>query len=181
MDTMTPRYEQALKRNLAELQKALLIRTTIVGIEAHGSNRKVFTRVIYDALHNDYISHAIKTLDRNAKSSSFWYLYRTDPRLIEKYAKQTGYAISNLEAVADKLKIIRDGTHFHIDSVGVMDPRAVWHGANLTGKELAAALDFVWGALQFVREQRGLPETSLLDYTVEAAEAAMKRVESGEP
>lgn len=179
--TASSRYKRALARNLAELQKALLIRTTILGIEAHRRKRKIFTRIIHDALHNDYISHAIKVFDRNSQSSSFWYLYRTDPRLIDKYAQQTGYAISDLEIVADKLKMIRDGTHFHIDRVGVMDPRTVWHGANLTGKELAAAIDFAWGALQLVREQLDLPETTLLGYTVEAAEAAIKRIESGDP
>lgn len=50
------RYNSALQRNLAELQKTLLIRDTLLAIEAHEYTTKVFTRVIRDALHNDYMS-----------------------------------------------------------------------------------------------------------------------------
>ncbi len=165
MTAVSPRYEKALARNLAELQKVLLIRTTLLGIEDQRYTTKTFTRVIHDALHNDYISHAIKIFERSSKASSFWYLYRTDPRLIDRYARQVGYNIADLQTVADKLKIIRNGTHFHIDETGVLDPSVIWHGADLKGSELAAALDFAWGALLAVQRKMGLPETTLLDYT----------------
>jgi hypothetical protein len=128
----TARYECALRRNLAELQKALLIRETLVGIEKHRYISTVFVRVVQDALQNDYVSHAIKVLDRNSKSSTFWYIYRTDPTKIDNCALESGYSIARLESVAEKLKTIRDGTHFHIDSFGVLDTRTIWHAAGLT-------------------------------------------------
>jgi hypothetical protein len=58
------RYEKALARNLAELQKALLLRTTLLGLEKHRYTGKDFTRIVRDALHNDHLSHAIKVLIR---------------------------------------------------------------------------------------------------------------------
>lgn len=171
------RFESALERNLAELQKALLIRETLVAIEKHRYTAKVFTQVIYDALENDYISHAIKVLDRNGQSSSFWYIYRSDAGPIDRHLRATGYTIEQLQTVSAKLKVVRDGTHFHIDSRGVLDPEAIWRVAGLTGKELAAALDFVWGALSIIQTARGGDVPSLFDYTSADALVALQRVE----
>lgn len=175
------RYDSALERNLAELQKALLTRITLLGIEKHRYTAKVFTRVIRDSLHNDYMSHAIKVFEQSSKSASFWYLYRTEPASIDKHARQVGYEICNLQIVADKLKAIRNGSHFHIDKTGVLDPTLVWSGAALTGKDLGAAIDFVWGALSAIQNAKGGQVPSLLDYTPDVALAALKRVESGDP
>ncbi|MDR2959499.1 MAG: hypothetical protein LBV10_08130 [Stenotrophomonas sp.] len=175
------RYESALERNLAELQKALLIRATLLGIEKHRYTTQVFIRVIRDALHNDHMSHAIKIFEQSSKAASFWYLYRTDPGPIDKYALQVGYDVGELQIVADKLKAIRNGSHFHIDKTGVLDPKLVWSGAALTGKELGAAIDFAWGALSAIQKAKGGEVPSLLDYTPDAALAAVKRVECGDP
>lgn len=171
------RYEEALSRNLAELQKALLIRETLIGIEKHRYTAKVFTRVISDALHNDYMSHAMKVFEQSSQASSFWYIYRTDARPIDKHAREVGYDIASLQAVTEKLKVIRNGTHFHIDSRGVLDPRAIWGDAALTGKELAAAIDFAWGSLGVIMVAAGGSVPPLLDYNSEDALAAVKSVE----
>lgn len=175
------RYDRAVERNLAELQKALLIRATLLGIEKHRYTIKVFTRVIQDALHNDYMSHAIKVFEQSSKAASFWYLYRTAPGPIDKYACEVGYDISSLQIVANKLKEIRNGSHFHIDKAGVLDPQAIWGGAALTGKELSAAIDFVWGALSAIQIAKCSQVPSLLDYTPDVALAAIERVENGRP
>ena len=177
----TSRYDSALKRNLAELQKILLIRATLLGIEKHGRTAKVFTRVVDDALHNDHMSHAIKVFEQSSKSASFWYLYRTDPTPKDKFAKKVGYDMNNLQVVSDKLKAIRNGSHFHIDKTGVLDPDVVWSGAALTGKELGAAIDFVWAALSAIQEAKGGEIPSLLNYTPDIALAALDRVENGSP
>lgn len=159
----------------------MLIRTTLLGIEKHKVTTKVFTRVIRDALYNDYMAHAIKVFEQSSKVASFWYLYRTDQVPIDKYARRVGYEIGQLQIVADKLKVIRNGSHFHIDKAGVLDPRVVWRGAALTGKELGDALDFVWEAFSAIQTANGGAVPSLLDYTPDVALAALKRVESGDP
>ncbi|MCW1983608.1 hypothetical protein FHY25_003665 [Xanthomonas arboricola] len=127
------------------------------------------------------MSHAIKVFEQSSKAASFWYLYRTDSGPIDKYAHQVGYDIANLQVVADKLKAIRNGSHFHIDKTGVLDPKVIWSGAALTGKELGTAIDFVWGALSAIQTANGGEVPSLLDYTPDAALAALKRVEGGDP
>lgn len=171
------RYDHALERNLAELQKALLIRETLLAVEKHRYTLKVFTRVVNESLKNDYLSHAIKVFDRNSQSTSFWYLYKSDPRPIDKYAKAVGYSVDLLAEVSDKLKTVRNGTHFHIDSRGVLDPAAIWKDAAIKGSQLSATLDFAWGALSSVQQARGGEVPSLLEYTSADALEALRRVE----
>ncbi len=175
------RYQTAITRNLAELQKLLLIRETLLGLSRHKRTARVFTRVVHEALRNDYISHAIKVFEQGAQCASFWYIYRTDPRIIDKYARRSGYPISDLQAVSDKLKIIRNGTHFHIDRDGVLNPKQIWSVASLTGKQLSAAIDFAWGALSEVQRAAGGAVPELLDYTAEHALAAFQGVEATRP
>lgn len=176
--TISITYDEALKRNLSELQKILLIRTTLLGIEAHKHTTKVFIRVINDALHNDYMSHAIKVFEQSSKCASFWYLYKTNAAPINSHAKKVGYDINHLQKITDKLKVIRNGTHFHIDRAGVLDSKVIWSDASITGKELADAIDFVWGALCSIQESRGEDIPSLLDYTSDDVIDALKRIEN---
>lgn len=179
MDTI--RYNRALARNLAELQKALLIRATLLGIEEHKYTTNIFIRIIKESLSNDHMAHAIKVFEQNSKSASFWYLYRTNQVSIDKYARKVRYTISNLQSVSDKLKIIRNGTHFHIDKNGVLAPKQIWSGAALTGKELGKAIDFAWGALGEIQLSKGREVPSLLEFTPEIALAAIERIEKRKP
>ena len=61
----TQRFANAVARNLAEMQRAIVNRTTLVGIEKAGGVFTEFLRVAYFALFNDYVSHCIKVLERN--------------------------------------------------------------------------------------------------------------------
>src|SRR3990170_3943715 len=134
----TDKFKRALRRNLHEVGRAILERRALVGMEAADSHHTVdFFRLAYDALFNDMIAHAIKVFDRHKDSTAFWYIYRFSEEEINKYIKKKGFDLNNLDIVADKLKIIRDKTHFHIDRIGVLRPEDVWKSANLTGAELA--------------------------------------------
>ena len=64
------------------------------------------------------------------------------------------YDIDKLCVIADKLKIIRDKTHFHIDRDGVIAPKDIWEKANLTGKDLAKAIDIGWKSLNYLHKQK---------------------------
>lgn len=145
------RRERALTRNLHEVGRAILERKAMVGMEAADSNHTVdFFRLAYDALFNDMIAHAIKVFDKNKDSNTFWYIYGCFKKEINKYVESIGYDLKKLDDVAEKLKIVRDKTHFHIDKVGVLKPDDVWKSANITGAELAQAIDMVWDILNHV-------------------------------
>lgn len=158
------RYERAIQRNLAELQRAILNRTTMLGLEDIGEISHLFLKLIYFALFNDYIAHCIKVFEKSKQAASFWYIYRTNPVLIESYAGHYSIDIMELEKVGEKLKHIRDKTHFHIDSEGMLDTKSIWQEAGLSGKELSTAVDAVWSILGDLQNSLNLPELILPEY-----------------
>lgn len=161
---MGTRYQRAIDRNLAELQRAILNRTTLLGLEDAGGLSSIFLQLTYNALFNDYISHCIKVFDLGRQTASFWYIYRTDEKPITASAKRNRIDIEALERVSSKLKHIRDKTHFHIDSEAVIEPKAIWRSAGLSGKELSKAVDAAWVMLKELAAALHLPEVDLPVY-----------------
>ena len=157
------RYERAIERNLAELQRAILNRTTLLGLEDTGVSR-LFLKLTYCALFNDYIAHCIKVFETRKQVTSFWYIYRANQKPIDAYARRKKISIKTLETVSEKLKHIRDKTHFHIDETGVLDSKAVWREAGLKGKELSGAVDAAWDMLTDLQQSLKLPEVILPKY-----------------
>jgi len=155
---------KAIERNLAELQRAQLNRTTLEGLASLDGFSSLLPMVIYTALFNDYIAHCMKVFERSGKSASFWYLYRTHQGPIDTFAKKERIDIGSLEVVSARLKEIRNLTHFHIDANSVMDHKAVWRSAELKGKELSGAVNAAWKIVDFLRAEFGVKEVFVPDY-----------------
>jgi hypothetical protein len=168
---------RAIERNLAELQWAILHRNTLEGIAAVKSAHHLFLHSVYNALFNDYIAHCIKVFEESGEAASFWYIHRINQKHVDGFAKTHGIDLSTLKTVSQKLKHIRNKTHFHIDSKGVLDPTAIWGQAALKGSELASAVDEAWQILTHLQNLLGLPEVRLPEYTVDDAKSAALRVE----
>ena len=158
----TSRYEAAIERNLAEMQRALLDLELMRGIEAAGPIRGNEAIGVYYALFNDYIAHCIKVLEDRSGAAAFWYLYRTRQNVFDGAAKDLGISLSPIQEMSEKLKHVRDKTHFHIDRDGVLDPKVVWSDADINGKQLADVALWVWallnaGQVDLGRENMRLP------------------------
>ncbi|MGA2937810.1 MAG: hypothetical protein ABSF52_12000 [Syntrophobacteraceae bacterium] len=160
-------YKCAIERNLAELQRAILNRTTLLGLEdaiKSASISHLFLRLTYDALFNDYIAHCIKVFEFHAgrrRAASFWYIYEKDREFIDECAYSMPMNIKGLKKVSRQLEHIRNNTHFHIDAVGVLNPKAIWHKEDLSGKDLSAAVDTAWYLLTNLQNLLSLPEVTL--------------------
>lgn len=176
---MRSRYERAIERNLAELQRAILNRTTLLGLEDAGGLSGLFLQLSYYALFNDYVSHCIKVFDRGRQAASFWYIFRTNEKPIVAYAGRNGVDLVVLETVSAKLKHIRDKTHFHIDPDAVIDPKAIWRDAGLTGKELSVAVDAAWNILKELSASLHLPEVTLPAYDRQVAKRIAIAISEG--
>jgi hypothetical protein len=172
------RYKKAIGRNLAELQWAIIHRTTLQGIEQAKPVHHYFLHSAYTGLFNDYFAHCLKVFDLSSGAASFWYIFRTNEKRVKDFSKTAGIDLDELALVAQKLKHIRDKTHFHIDSDGVLNPKEIWHQADITGKRLAQAVDAVWKILTHLQQLLGLPEVNLPNYTIKSAKEAALRAES---
>lgn len=144
------RYPKAVYRNLCEVVNALHERQVLISLEEYiKKNGKIFyyggsfLHIARDALFNDMIAHIIKVLDRNRDSTGFWYIFKTDKGMIKNCESYSESKIKFLDELAPKLKIVRDKSHFHIDKNGVLDPKAVWSEAGITGDELGKGVDYL--------------------------------------
>ncbi len=159
------RFYRALFRNLNEIRTALLQRQALIGIAAAKSKHKLdFFTLSHDALFNDMIAHAIKVLDKNQDSATFWYLYNCDPKTIDSFFKDKTYGLKTLEDMADKLIHVRNKTHFHIDKKGVLNPKAIWSEAEINGDDFGKILKHVFDTLQYLRKVHLGKELAMPDY-----------------
>lgn len=138
------RYQRALRRNLHEATQAIYECNAYNAImncdTAHGMD---FFRVVFYSLNNDMVAHAIKLLDRSSKSASFWYIFRCKQKDITTFAEQNSLSIRNIELMSEKLKSIRDKTHFHIDREAVFNPAKVWQDADIEYKQFFYVLNSI--------------------------------------
>jgi hypothetical protein len=142
MENKGNRLQAALKRNFAELNKAILNRTAYnqlckAGFTYTGPSFFVITA---QALFNDIIARAIRVFDDHKDVTSIWYIIRCNEGAAKKAAAACGTSIESLRAIVPKLRQIRDKTHFHIDREAVEAPQEVWKRAGMSGNELTDAL-----------------------------------------
>src|SRR5207249_1505996 len=72
--------DSVLKRNLAELNNAILKRRALIGLHNAESYYALdFFRIAADALFNDMFSHAINVFDLNRRAASLWLISRAEP------------------------------------------------------------------------------------------------------
>ena len=170
------RLGAAIKRNLNEVGMAIFERKALVGMEKaeHYHLGWDFFRVAYHGLYNDMIAHIIKVLDRDERSTTFWYIYNSYKEEIDICLAKTEESVSKIEAMACKLKDIRDKTHFHIDKKAVTNPKVIWKQASIKGKDLASVVDIIWEVLNHVYKLRFGAEFPIPDYTGEDATKIIK-------
>ncbi|MFH1776914.1 MAG: hypothetical protein ABH952_05080 [Candidatus Omnitrophota bacterium] len=147
------KYKKAIERNLFEITHALLEYKALAAFDKYRINKHVATKgenfftISFRALHNDMIAHAIKVLDKNVDSATFWHIFDKDTKTIEELENFSQEKLKILNDLAEKLKILRDKTHFHIDKNGVLEPDKVWERADIKGKDLGEGLVFLFSIL----------------------------------
>jgi hypothetical protein len=172
------RDRAAIQRNLAELQRAILNRTTLLALEDARVSH-LFLTLTYNALFNDYIAHCIKVFENSRQAASFCDIYRRHKTSIESIARSKGINLKHFETVSGKLKQIRNKTHFHIDIAGALDAKAVWRKAGLTGKQLSTAVDAAWEILNDLQCSLGGSGVSLPSYDRNFVRRVAVMVEEG--
>jgi len=142
------KLSRAIQRNIHEVFNARIEQRAWNGLRKSSYLGGLdFFRIASRALHNDMISHAIKVLDRNKQSATFWYIYDSYKKNAKFSKIMVGRNITKVEQLAGKLKCIRDKTHFHIDKKGVLDPKKIWKDAGVKKDNFVDVLDMIWDIL----------------------------------
>jgi len=131
-------YERVLIRNYSEVN---LAQTQLIAYRKLFEVQRVistnsFLGVAAIALKNDMFSHLIKVLERGNKCYGFFKLYKAFSGKIDPVLKRNNTRLNHLKKMGDKLSKIRNKTHFHLDIDGVINSKAIWEEANITGDDV---------------------------------------------
>jgi hypothetical protein len=122
----------------------------MVGVRSIGMD---FFRVAMTAIKDAQLIRLIRVLERDSKTSSFWYLLRVDAPVVEKAAKASRLDLDALSDVAERLRGIRDNTFVHIDKDGVFDPQHFYREAKIKEREIKRLIDGLWNTMQRVHSE----------------------------
>ena len=172
-------YKRALRRLIHELDQAICEDLAHAALWNHRSCGVDFWRIAFVALSNDTVAHTMKILDRHRDSTSFWYVFAQREQDIRAFCTTESIALSEIEWLSNKLKDIRDRTHFHIDRREIFNPDTVWQRAGINNARFTAILESLWKILDYLYtaeygESFGAPEYDASDVglILEAAKAA---------
>ncbi len=175
----SPRYVSAIARNLAELQRAIHNRDAMLAIEAEHATGYALLRLAYLALYNDYMAHAMKIFEESTRVASFWYLYRTDQGLADRFMSTASIDVASVSDMSTRLKQVRDATHFHIDANSVSDTKGIWRDAGIKGAALSKTIDSAWKVVCHLQEHHRLPPVDLLpEMTKEHLRSQVRRLKT---
>jgi len=107
-----------------------------------------FFRVSMNALKDARLIRLIRILENDSQTASFWYLLRSNEKLVRATAAKAGLDLEKLSELAQKLRGIRDKTFVHIDKDGVFDPQRFYREAGIDNDQLAEAIDRLWTTMK---------------------------------
>ncbi|MDO8281845.1 MAG: hypothetical protein Q7U10_04365 [Thermodesulfovibrionia bacterium] len=169
-------YKSALQRNLNEVVMAKLEYDAYREIDEKLllNFYDSFFVLAQDSLFNDMVAHMIKVLDQDSQSTTFWYIFRYKSDEVKEFIKRENIDFMAIYDIANKLKIVRNKTHFHIDKKGVKDPKAVWADANITYDELKSNIDAIYKILNYFHNKEFnvdflIPPINDLQYIIKAS------------
>ncbi len=155
-------YRSAITRNVSEVGQALLERKVLISFQEyeqqHGQGRALpwsFLSIAERSLYDCMLAHTMKVLDRHQGSATFWAIRDKCPSRMQKLSAYSDKEMEHLEDLAgkDKLKKIRDKTHFHIDRAAVVNPAGVYKAADIKRDELGRGLEYLWKILNELHQE----------------------------
>jgi len=182
MQPNNDRFVTAVRRNIAELNNAILERRALIGLyaadSAHGLD---FFRLAAHALYNDMISHMLKVFERGSQAASFWYVVQTNEALAKRVAKENDVSLEEIRSLSEPFKLLRDKTHFHIDRDAIMEPTKVWAAAGITGEQVGYVLEGAWKILAGIAREVCGESYELPDYDGNDAEEIIRAYKAAHP
>lgn len=168
MQNNTKHYEEAIWRNLEELNNAILERRALKGLyNANAVDGLNFFRLAEYALYNDIILYIIRVFEcsttrRNV--GSFWYIVKVNKAEAEAAAKECSVSLDEIAMFFKDFKNTRDKTHVHIDLGTLMNPHEAWMPIYITHDNVRYLLENTFNVLSFLYHKVTGVKIDLPDY-----------------
>lgn len=173
------RFVWAVMKNHALLHQARMLRSTLKGMGTVQPRRKVFSNEVYESVWFTYIACLAKALEDRKQVASIWYLLRTDERCFKRFQRSNPFDVNDLSDVCDRLRIVRDRSHFHIDRDSTTG--SSFQEASVPWNRLEELTDYLYEYLTYLRTvDLGLTGLTDRGYTEADAAAAILAVEASE-
>ena len=92
-----------------------------------------FIRLALWAFQDQMVGHAVKVLMKK-EEAGFWHRYKEHEVDCRQFCKERGYDVDvDIAALVPKLRHVRNKAHFHLDRIGVQDPKASGRKQTLRG------------------------------------------------
>ena len=145
------RFRRTIERIGAEAFWLQTYQTAINGmrVEAIGLD---FFRVSLNALKDARLIRLIRILESDSQTSSFWYLLRSNEKVVNRAAKKSGLDLVELGDISERLRGIRDKTFVHIDKEGVFNPQQYYKAANLNNDKVAEIIHQMWNTMRALHQ-----------------------------
>lgn len=143
----TDRFSRTIFRIAAELYWLKTYQAAMEGLTVDAIGLDFF-RVSLNALKDARLIRLIRVLEDGSQSASFWYLLRSNEKLVREASKKSGLDLELLKELAEKLRGIRDKTFVHIDKDRVFDSQIYYEQAGITHDDVKNAIEGLWETMQ---------------------------------
>jgi len=141
------RFRDTLERLLPETYNLMSAQAALEALD--GLQCGAILAQSFSALMGDRLVRLIRILEDSDRTATFWYLHNCEPANVSKDVD-----IPRLEALSEKIRLVRDKTLFHIDKKHVGDSQAVYKQANIIANEVIWAMETIWRTLNRLYEER---------------------------
>jgi len=147
------RFRRAVERISAEAFWLRTYQDAINGMKGVHAVGLDFFRVSLNALKDARLVRLIRVLEDDPKVASFWYLLKSNARLVRAAAKKGGLDIPSLRATSKALLAIRTKTFMHIDKDGVFDPQSFYKAAGVTNNDVERIIRGLWRTMEYLHNE----------------------------
>ncbi len=151
------RYQKAIQRNINSIVYALWEWKTIEAFEQYVKGKRIevlgsnFFEIMPKAFFGDMLRNTINVLNKHKDVASFWYiLEKGEIKSLRTYSEQKNIL---LEDLAEKLEHVRNKVFFHHDKNGILDTERIWKKANIKGKDVGEAIQYLFSILKELYEK----------------------------
>ncbi len=147
------RFKRTVKRIAAEAFWLNTYQNAMAGMKGVDAIGLDFFRVSLNALKDARLIRLMRALEDDSQTASFWYLLKSNGRLVTNAAKERGLDLVEMKKVADALVGIRNKTFVHIDKDGVFDPQSYYDAAGITYDQIDRTVRGLWNTMRKLHQE----------------------------